>query len=115
MSKSLGDFEQLLLFAVLDLGKEAYGVAVRRRIEDRTGREISPGAVYTAMDRLEKKGFVESQLDDGVPTRGGRRKKFYTLAPEGARALAASYETLTRMSQGLLERLAKAGEEGVSS
>ncbi len=112
MSKSLGEFEQLLMFAVLDLGSDAYGVAVRRRIEDRTGREISPGAVYTAMDRLEKKGFVYSRLDEGIPTRGGRRKKFYTLAPRGARALAESHETLTRMSEGLLERLAEAGQEG---
>ena len=105
---SLGEFEQFLLFAILDLDEGAYGVAMRRRIEKRTGRQISPGAVYTALDRLEKKGLVSSSLDDATPERGGRRRKFYTLEPAGAAALRDSYERLSRMADGLLGKLAHA-------
>ena len=104
---SLGEFEQFLMFAILDLDEDAYGVAMRRTIEQRTGREISPGAVYTALDRLEKKGLVSSSLDQATPQRGGRRKKFYRLQPAGAHALRESFERLSRMADGLLGELAR--------
>ena len=102
---TLGEFEQFLMFAILDVGEDAYGVALRRTIEQRTGREVSPGAVYTALDRLEKKGLVSSSLDEATPQRGGRRKKFYTLEPAGAHALRESFQRLSRMADGLLGEL----------
>ena len=82
MSRQLGEFEQLLLFAVLELEEGAFGRAIRARILDRTGREVSPGAVYTALDRLESKGLVRSRLGEGTPARGGRLKRFFRLEPD---------------------------------
>jgi len=105
MPRSLGEFEQLLLFAVLDLREEAYGAAIRDRIEERSGRSPSPGAVYTGLDRLESKGLVRSWLADSTPERGGRRKKFYALEPEGAGALEDAWRTLTSMAEGLIPRM----------
>ena len=79
MSAHLGEFEQLLLFALVRLGDDAYGVAIRQEVERRTGRMISAGAVYTALDRLEGRGFVSSRVGDPTPQRGGRRKRHYRL------------------------------------
>jgi len=101
MPLSLGEFEQLLLFAVLDLREEAYGAAIRDRIEERSGRSPSPGAVYTGLDRLESKGWVRSWLADSTPERGGRRKKHYALKPAGRRALEAALTAIRRLSEGL--------------
>ena len=108
MRKSLGEFEQLLLFALLESGDNAHGVVLRREIEERTGRVVTAGAVYTALDRLEGRGYVSSWLSDPGPNRGGRRKKHYRLEPEGALALNRSFELMRRMSQGLDRRLADA-------
>ena len=105
MSKHLGEFEQLLMFALLELDADAHGVTIRRAIEDRTGRQVSPGAVYTAMERLESRGFVVSRVGDATPARGGRRRKYYDLEPAGAEVLQRSYETLTRMAEGLESKL----------
>ena len=101
----LGDFEQILLFAVLRLGKDAHGGAVRNDIEQRIGRVISPGATYTALDRLEERGFVASWIGETVPDRGGRRRKYYRLSAAGARALKRSYGDLSKMAAGLLPTL----------
>jgi DNA-binding PadR family transcriptional regulator len=108
MSKSLGEFEQTLLLALLEAGDDAHGVALRRAIEDRTGRVVTAGAVYTALDRLEGRGYVSSWLSDPTPERGGRRKKHYRLAPDGALALDRALELMRRMSEGLDQRLAQA-------
>lgn len=105
MARALGEFEQLILFALVDLGEDAYGAAVGRAIEERTGRAVSAGAVYTALDRLEARGFVTSTVGDPTPERGGRRKKFYALEPAGAMELHRSVEALKAMSAGLLARL----------
>ncbi|MGE0041455.1 MAG: PadR family transcriptional regulator [Vicinamibacterales bacterium] len=101
MRGSLGEFEQLLLLALLGLGTEAYGVTLRDDIERRTGRGPSPGAIYTALDRLERRGFVRSRLGDPTPERGGKRKRYYALLPAGEQAVRASQERLRRMSHGL--------------
>ena len=69
MSKHLGEFEQLLMFALVELEGDAHGVTIRRAIEDRTGRQVSPGAVYTALERLESRGFVSSRAGDTTPER----------------------------------------------
>lgn len=81
-----GGFEKRVLMAVLKLKKEAYGMAVKRELENRAER-ASIGAVYTALDRLEKKGFVKSEWGEPTPQRGGRAKKFFEITSEGARAL----------------------------
>jgi len=101
MSHPLGEFEQLVLLALLRLGDEAYGVPVREEIARRTGRPVSLGSVYTTLNRLEAKRLVCSRLGDPTPERGGRRKKHYLLLPAGERALAASLAALRRMTAGL--------------
>jgi PadR family transcriptional regulator PadR len=105
MPHTIGDFEQLILFALVRLGADAYGVTIRREIEMRTNRAISPGALYTALDRLEKRGLVTSRLGDPTPERGGKRKRLYTLQPAGERALARVYESLRQMASGVSARL----------
>lgn len=106
MPDQLGRFEQLLLFAILRLGEdEAYGVTIRREIEERTGKSVATGAVYTTLRRLEERGLVASRVGEPTPERGGRRKKFYGLEPEGIRALHESYEIVRGMAEGLEPRL----------
>jgi len=105
MPHVLGDFEQLILFALIRLGDDAYGVTIRTQIEARTGRAVSPGALYTALDRLEKRGLVVSRLGDPTPQRGGKRKRLYTLQPAGERALARVYESMRLMANGVASRL----------
>lgn len=104
--KHLGEFEQLLLFALLDLDEDAHGVAIRRVIEGKTGRLVSPGAIYTALERLAGRGFVAAEIGDSPPARGGRRRKLYRLQPAGAEALERSFTTLNKMAQGLAPKLA---------
>ena len=105
MSQALGEFEQLILLALVRLGPEAYGVSMRREIEARTGRSISAGAIYTALERLESRGFVTSRLGEPTPQRRGRPKKFYQLERGGAAALQRSYSALKQMTEGLGKRL----------
>jgi len=101
----LGDFEQLVMLGVMQLGDEAYGARIRREIHTRSGRDVSINAVYTTLDRLESKGFLRSW--DGAPTpqRGGRRRKFYAPRAPGVAALRQAYRAFTAMSKGLEERL----------
>ena len=105
MPRSIGDFEQLVLFALVRLGADAYGATIRTEIESRAGRPISPGALYTALDRLETRGFVSSRLGEPTPERGGKRKRLYTVQPAGERALAQIYESLRLMASGMATRL----------
>ena len=111
MDTRLGEFEQLLLFALLRLGDEAYGVTLRQEIETRTNRVVSAGAVYTAMERLEARGFVTSFTGDPSPKRGGKRKKHYRLERAGAQALNRSFESLNQMARGVLPDLARAAAD----
>ena len=104
---TLGEFEQLLLLAIVRLGDDAYGVTIRREIEDRTGRDVAIGALYTALDRLERKGFVISAMSGPTPERGGRSKRHFRIKPAGAAALRQSRERLSRMWQGLSADLKK--------
>jgi PadR family transcriptional regulator PadR len=105
MAPTVGDFEQLILFALVRLGRDAYGVTIRREIEQRAARTVSPGALYTALGRLEKRGLVSSRLGEPTPERGGKRKRLYTLQPAGERALARVYESLRLMASGVAGRL----------
>lgn len=99
--KSLGEFEHLLLLAVLRLGDEAYGVTMRREIESRTGRSVSLGAVYPTMDRLEEKGFVSSKMSEPTHERGGRSRRYFRLEPEGLAALDEAREAFEAMWDGV--------------
>ena len=110
MPQHLGEFEQLILFALLRLGDNAYGVTVRQEIDARTGRDVSQGAVYTALNRLADRGFVTSRIGETVPDRGGRRRKYYALQPAGARALRRSFTHVQDMATGLLPQLTELAE-----
>jgi DNA-binding PadR family transcriptional regulator len=104
---SLGEVEHLLLLAIVRLGGDAYGASIRREIESQTGRDLSIGALYTALDRLERKGFVRSSLSDPTPDRGGRSKRQYRVRPLGAAALRQSRDRLLRMWEGVSPTLRK--------
>lgn len=100
----MGELEQLILFAVLQLGDDAYGVAIREAIEDRTGRVVSSGAVYTTLGRLEERGLVVSSVEE--PTgRAGRPRKYYAVKPAGARALRSTYTAIQAMAGDLVPEL----------
>ncbi|MBI3263560.1 MAG: helix-turn-helix transcriptional regulator [Acidobacteria bacterium] len=98
---TLGEFEQMVLLALVRLGDRAYGVTIREEIASRARRDVSLGAVYKTLERLETKGYVSSNVGDPTPERGGRRKKFFRVAPGGARALKHSLTALRRMTDGL--------------
>jgi DNA-binding PadR family transcriptional regulator len=103
----LGEFEQLLLYALLRIGSSdfAAGLDVARTIEARTGRAVSPGAVYTGFTRLEARRLVASRLGDPSPERGGKRRRLYRITAHGARVLAASHAALGEMARGLAPKL----------
>lgn len=107
MTDWLGEFEQLVMFATLHLAPESYGMTVRRAIEARTGRDVSVGAVYTTLDRLERRGLVRSAWGEATAARGGKRKRYYTLTAAGHAALARSWDavrTMARVAAPKLER-----------
>ncbi|HEX6995711.1 MAG TPA: PadR family transcriptional regulator [Gammaproteobacteria bacterium] len=98
---NLGEFEQIVLLAIMRLGDDAYGVTIREEIQKRTGRSTAPGALYTTLDRLEQKGFVVSRLGEPTPERGGRAKRYYSVSAQGVDAV----ERAQRSFQSLLEGL----------
>jgi DNA-binding PadR family transcriptional regulator len=97
----LGEFEQGVLLAIVHLDDDAYGVTIRREIESRSKRPVSVGALYTALDRLEEKGYVTSTMSAPEARRGGRSKRHFRITPAGGSALRVSREFLTRMWAGL--------------
>ena len=97
----LGEFEHIVLLALLRLGKQAYGMRIRQEIEQRTGRSVAIGAVYATLDRMEAKGYVSSRLGEPTAERGGRAKRFFRIEAEGAEALKRSEEALSRMRLGV--------------
>jgi PadR family transcriptional regulator len=99
--KPLGEFEQLILLALIRLGDGAYGMLVQQEIARRTGRTTSFGAVYTTLARLEAKGLIRSHLGEATAERGGRRKKHFRILAPGRRALAASLRALRTMTRDL--------------
>lgn len=105
MPKNLGQLEQFILYAVLALGRDAYGAAIHREIQDRTGRSILIGAIYTVLDRLEQHALIESEMGEPTAERGGRRRKYYTLLPEGAARLRQAHREHRAMVRGLDKRL----------
>lgn len=105
----LGEFEQVVLLAILRAGDEAYGVTISREIARCTGRDPAPGALYTTLDRLEGKGLVTSRYGDPTATRGGRAKRYFAVSEEGVRAVAQAQRGFQRLLKGLsLPGLARA-------
>src|SRR5690349_19420762 len=97
----LGSLEHVVLLAVMRLGSDAYGMTVRREIESTTGRDISIGAVYATLVRLESKGLVKSHIGEPTAERGGRAKRHVSLTAAGKRALRTTHDVLRKMSDGL--------------
>ncbi|MEO8027222.1 MAG: helix-turn-helix transcriptional regulator [Bryobacteraceae bacterium] len=97
----LGEFEQIVLLALLRLGKNAYGVPIRHEIELRTKRDVSVGALYSTLDRLEAKGYVASWFADPTTQRGGRAKRYFKVEPLGLKAVRRTQEALSGMLDGL--------------
>ena len=102
---ALGELETLILLAILRLGGETYGVPVRDEIEQRTGKRLTRGAIYTALARLEKKAYLNSTVGPPTPTRGGKSKRFYSVSRIGMEALRASTRAVQQMRAGLEGRL----------
>lgn len=107
----LGDFEQLVLLALVRLGDRAYGIAIHQEIVERGGRDVSVAAVYKTLERLEDKGFAASSVGEPTAERGGRRKKFFQIRPAGLRALRHAIASLKRMADGLPADLDLAADE----
>lgn len=98
---SLGEFEQIVLLAVLRLGDNAYGVSIRSEIAACTNREPAPGALYTALDRMEEKGLVRSRMGEPTPQRGGRPKRFFVVTEAGRKSLIQAQRAYQSLLDGL--------------
>src|SRR5262245_12617707 len=107
----LGELEQLILFAVIALGDDAYGGAIRAHIEERSGRVVSSGAINTTLGRLAERGLVVGRVGAPVPGRAGRPRKYYALTSAGARDLQDSYTAIRAMAGGLSRRLTALAEQ----
>ena len=101
MAIYLGEFEYAVLLAVLHLQEGAYAVPVRELIEERTGRPVARGALYTGLDRLESKGCLRSRMGEATEERGGKPKRYYTVTAAGMKAIRATHEALSSMAKGL--------------
>ena len=93
----LGDFERIVLLALVRLRENAYGVTIRREIEERAGRKVSYGALYTTLDRMEAKGYVSSRIGEPTQVRGGRAMRYFQIEAPGIRALNETRETIANM------------------
>jgi PadR family transcriptional regulator, regulatory protein PadR len=100
----LGSLEYIVLLGLVRLGPDAYGMTVRREIEKRTGRNVSIGAVYSTLERLEAKGYVSSFTGEPTAERGGRAKRLFRIEAGGQRALRTSQEAIRKMTAGLKNR-----------
>jgi DNA-binding PadR family transcriptional regulator len=97
----LGEFEQMVLLSVMRLGRGAYGLAIKDELESVAGRSPSSGALYTTLDRMERKGLVESRPGEASSERGGRPRRYVKLTPAGEQMLARSRSTLLALWEGL--------------
>jgi DNA-binding PadR family transcriptional regulator len=104
----IGEFEELVLLAILKLGNDTYGVPIREALEEATGRMTSVGALYTTLERLEKKGMINSRMGEPTSERGGRAKRFFSVKASGVEAIREAHRARRSMSVGLeavLERI----------
>jgi len=97
----LGEFEELVLLAILRLDDNAYGVSIRQIIESETGRSTSIGAVYTTLERLQGKGYIRSRQGEATPERGGKAKRYYVVDGAGAEALERAIAVRRKMMAGI--------------
>lgn len=97
----LGEFELMVILTLIQLGDDAYGVPISRELEKRRGRGVSVGSVYAALERLEQKGLVSSNLGDPTPERGGKAKRYFRVTKDGLRQVHRTRQVLT----GLWRRL----------
>jgi DNA-binding PadR family transcriptional regulator len=97
----LGEFEYAVLLAVLHVAEDAYAVPVRELLEERTGRPVARGALYTALERLEAKGCLRSRMGDPTPERGGKARRYFTVTAAGMKAIRATHAALSSLSRGL--------------
>ena len=97
----LGEFEHIVLLALMRLGDDAYGVTVRQEISRRTGRDVSIGAIYATLDRLQQKGFVSSRVGESSAERGGRAKRHFRVLAKGIDAVNRTHEAIQTMAAGL--------------
>ena len=100
--KALGEFEMIVMAAVIRLSDEAYGARIGDEIERRTGRSVSVGAIYTTLTRLQTKGYVRSWLGESTPERGGRAKRHFAITAAGQRRLEKSVTALGNMLEGVV-------------
>lgn len=100
-NRNLGEFEILVMAALLRLGDKAYGTTIREEIETRTDRKVTVGALYATLNRMEEKDYVRSRVGDATPQRGGRAKRYYRLTPLGDAQLQRSLSALNNMLDGL--------------
>ena len=99
----LGELEHVVLLAVLRVGDEAYAIPVRAEIRERIRRNVARGALYTSLDRLERKGLLSSRMSEPRPERGGRSRRLYSVTPRGLAALRAARATMQSLWSGLEE------------
>ena len=97
----LGEFEHIVVLALMRLGDNAYGVTVRQEIATRIGRDVSVGAIYATLERLEAKGYVTSRFGEPTAERGGRSKRFFRVTAKGVSVLSRTRRALLSMSEGL--------------
>ena len=97
----LGELEQLILLAILQLEDDAYAVPIRELLETKAKRSISRGALYTSLERLESKGLLESRMGEPLAIRGGRPRRYFTTTPRGVQALRAAHAAVANLTQGL--------------
>ena len=97
----IGEFEQLVMLALVRVGEDAYGVPIHEELAARARRSVSVAAVYKTLERLEAKGYVSTRIGEPTAERGGRRRKYFKLEPKGRQALRESLATLRRMTAGI--------------
>ena len=101
----LGEFEHMLLAAVIRLGEDAYGASILEEIEEQARRRVPSGSLYVTLDRLERKGLIRSHPGEPEPGRGGRPKRFVRITPEGLRAVKEVREAMLSLWAGIESRL----------
>jgi len=99
--QNLGELEQVLLLALLRLGGDSYGAAVRAEILERTGRSITPGAIYPTLDRLEQRGLLRSRVGGATAERGGRARRYFKVTAAGQREIRAAWRQTAALAAGL--------------
>jgi DNA-binding PadR family transcriptional regulator len=108
---NLGEFELMLLLAVIHLGDEAYGVTITQQLEAYRGRGVAVGSVYAALERLENKNLVESSLGDPTPERGGKAKRYFRITKEGLSQVHEARRVLTRLWKTIPESMLEVQQE----